>query len=246
MISIYKIIDLFWPILWGIPPKHKILTLLDLDICEKEIDITLELVQKVHDSEIDRKKIVETKSLVFIASSTIVVVITLSATKSIINYHEPIDIFMTFSYLILLTTIVYFARTIWLATEALKSRSYQSISFKDVIITSDKSNNTKEKVILQIVNKTRQNYNTINEKVDNMVLAQRYFQRGIILISLYGLLIFVYHLDLFSNCLFALNIFLNLRIFFIFFCLLFLMAIFLALKMLLFVFLLMHKKKLVH
>jgi predicted transporter len=48
---------------------------------------------------------------------------------------------------------------------------------------------------MTIVNKTRKNANTINEKVDNMTMAQEYFKRAIIVVVLYSLTIFLYSLS---------------------------------------------------
>ncbi|CAK8712288.1 hypothetical protein GMJAKD_01540 [Candidatus Electrothrix aarhusensis] len=187
MKKFHKAVDIVWPILRGTPEQPRIISFSDVEIGDSDIDATLELVLKISDSETERRANIETKSLVFITSTSIVAMITWQTSKSLMESNLPVNFFTFLAHFIVLLVVIYLSKTIYHSIEALKSRSYQNIGFKDVILNCK---NTKRELILTIINKTRANYNVINAKVDNMSLAQGFFQRSLFLFCIHALLIF--------------------------------------------------------
>tara|TARA_Y100001968_G_C19373705_1_gene726441 strand:- start:1084 stop:1491 length:408 start_codon:yes stop_codon:yes gene_type:complete len=83
------------------------------------------------------------------------------------------------------------SRTIWFALKTLERKAYFSISINDFLI-SEKEDDYFKRLIVEISNKINQNSIVINEKVDNMTMAQEYFKRAIIVVSIYSLIILIY------------------------------------------------------
>ena len=61
--KICKIFSFFWPVLCGPKPIYREILFSEINIDEEQIDKTLELILRVYDSEQDRKKIIENKSI---------------------------------------------------------------------------------------------------------------------------------------------------------------------------------------
>ena len=86
------------------------------------------------------------------------------------------------------------ARTVWFSIKALERRNYFSLSEKDFLIT-DAGDEFTKKLILMVANKTKKNSNTINSKVDSMVMAQEYFKRAIVVVSLYAFVLLFFYIS---------------------------------------------------
>lgn len=87
--------------------------------------------------------------------------------------------------LLLFVLMIYMARTIWFSIKALERRSYQTIEAMDFLVNADQPEYYKF-IIARVLNKIRINSQTINEKVDNMVMAQAYFKRAIVVVTIYS------------------------------------------------------------
>lgn len=99
---------------------------------------------------------------------------------------------MTVSILVFLLFILtlYMSRTVWFSIKALERKNYYSISVSDFLIKSAKEEYYIE-LIVEIANKIERNAITINNKVDNMTMAQEYFKRAIVVVALCSFVILI-------------------------------------------------------
>ena len=178
--------EYFWPLLDPLKKKDfNALTDKNIVIKDDDVDDCYDLTLKYYDSEDDRKKVVESKSTIFIGAVGFVIAILLSmATGLILNPKVQLSFLTSFSIIMWVFIVIFFCRAVWFSIKALERQKYDTISYKDFINKTD----FKRELILDIINKTRKNSITVNLKVDNMVMAQEYFKRGIIAVVLYAVI----------------------------------------------------------
>jgi len=180
-----KLTDFFWPVLEPLKKKDfKLFNVEDLTVEEADLDKCYDLTLRYYDSENERKKNIESKSTIFVSSIGFVIAILLSmATGLLLNPKIQLGFLTSFSIIMWIVIVVYFCRAVWFSIRALERQEYHTIGHKDYI-TKDKD--YWRKLITEIINKTRKNSITINLKVDNMVMAQEYFKRGILAAVVYS------------------------------------------------------------
>jgi hypothetical protein len=191
MKPISQIREFFWPLLE--PLKVKEITRVDSndivvqdDLLSKSLDYALKEFQ----SEEDRIKTVESKSSLFIGTISAVTTVIIAITTVLVK-GEALDWSIgVFSFLLFVLTI-YMARTIWFSIKALERRSYQTIEALDFLIKEPQPEYYKI-IIAKVLNKIKGNSQTINEKVDNMVMAQEYFKRAIVVVTIYSFVLFLF------------------------------------------------------
>jgi hypothetical protein len=185
--------EFFWPLLGPLKKKDfELFRVEDLTIKDDDLDTCYDLTLRYYDSENERKKIIESKSTIFIGSIGFVIAILLSmATGLLLNPKIQLSFLTSFSILMWVVIVIYFCRAVWFSIKALERQEYNTISHSDYV--KDKKD-FKRELITDIINKTRNNSRTINLKVDNMVMAQEYFKRGIIAVVLYSLIAGIYGL----------------------------------------------------
>lgn len=159
-------------------------------VASENIEKAFELKSKIHDSEEDRRKGIESKAAIFISTisiSTSVVV----ASNALISGNTDNTVAIKISVLISFVLCVYTLRTVWFCVRALERGNYHLLSFKDINIKGDKDAYYKH-LITVLVKKTAANYSTINAKVDNMTMGQSYYKIAIFIICLYAFFILVF------------------------------------------------------
>ena len=191
MSKIKKFRELFWPLLEPLNQvDFKPIHTDDLVIEENDLDLCWDLTLRYYDSEEDRRNSIETKSTIFISAIGFVIAILLSmATDLLLNSNIKAGFLTSFSILMWVFIVVYFCRTVWFSIRALERQGYHRIGYKD--ITTGRENYRKI-LITEVINKTRKNSLTINLKVDNMVMAQEYFKRGVVAAVIYSLVVGIY------------------------------------------------------
>jgi len=188
-----RVREFFWPLLEPLK-KHDFRPLHteDLTIEENDLDMCRDLALRYYDSEDDRKKAIESKSTIFISAIGFVIAILLSmATGLLLNPKIQFGFLTSFSILMWVVIVVYFCRAVWFSIRALERQEYHAIGYKDFMAGGEEY---RRKLIMDIINKTRKNSLTINLKVDNMVMAQEYFKRGIAAAVIYSIVAGVYGL----------------------------------------------------
>lgn len=183
---LYKIREAIWPLLDPYKEPNKEFSKLDIEdltICDSDLDKGLTLALKFYDTEENRRHAVESKSTIFIGAIGFVIAILLDMTLGfLINTSSNKSYLTIFLIIMWIIIAVYFSRSGWFALKVLEKKAFHCVGYKDFIKGND---NYSRKIIIDIINKTRLNSKIINEKVDNMVMAQEYFKRAIIATVIY-------------------------------------------------------------
>jgi len=186
--------EFFWPLLekMDIPNPIKIEPS-QIEVNEKHLEKTLEYAIDYHKSESERKKIVEGKSSLFISIISVITSIILVVTSVLVKVND-FSIIMFILVFLLFILSIYMGRTVWYALKTLERKTYFSISIND-FLTTEQGNTYYKKLISSITNKVRKNSIVINEKVDNMTMAQEYFKRAIVIVSLYSFIVLLFFIS---------------------------------------------------
>jgi hypothetical protein len=179
--------EFFWPVLEPLKKKDfNPFKVADLSVEENDLDTCYDLTLRYYDSENERKKTIESKSTIFISCIGFVIAILLSmATGLLLNPKIPLGFLTSLSIFMWVVIVVCFCRAVWFSIRALERQEYHTIDHKDYMAGGK---DYRKKLITDIINKTRKNSRTINLKVDNMVMAQEYFKRGIVAVVVYALI----------------------------------------------------------
>lgn len=153
-------------------PKSKYNNYLNLENLNqiKINDKDLEKSIKLYEFQRDRIKTVESKSIVFIGFFGSIVTILGIALKEVILVKNK-SITDYYLMVIMSILIIYTSMVIRFAIKALERKGYHSLDEKDIL-----NNQLKEKIV-SVINKMKRNYDSINEKVDSMTLAQEFAKR---------------------------------------------------------------------
>ncbi|MBB5638932.1 hypothetical protein HDE68_004870 [Pedobacter cryoconitis] len=179
--------EFFWPLLEieKPSPSAKEPTPFKLQIDEENIDQFLVLTNKINDAEEDRRKGIESKAALFISTISVATSIVVAANSMVISnstfgFHIMVSVFISF------VLSIYAVRTVWFAVKALERGNYFVLGLKEINFKGSKVNFQKHLVNCLVKNK-KLNQSTINSKADNMMMAQEYYKRAIIMISLFSL-----------------------------------------------------------
>jgi len=198
--------EIFWPLLEKVhAQKTQNLVPNEIKVENIHLQQTLQYAIAFYESEEQRKKTVEGKSSLFISIISIITSIILGVTTVLIKTNN-FSIVLLFLIFLLFVLSIYMSRTVWFSLKTLEKKAYYSISINDFLI-SEKSDEYFKKIISNITNKVRKNSISINEKVDNMTMAQEYFKRAIVIVSFYSFVILIFFIakagvnfpQLFSN-----------------------------------------------
>jgi hypothetical protein len=182
--------EFFWPLLEPeLQDSPSDITPNDINVQEEYLEKALEFALQNYYSEEERRKSIETKSALFIGTTTAATTIIIAST-SIIAKKDGSYV-MSIMLTLLCILVVYVARTIWFALQALERKGYHTISTNDYLTNSSELNYYKS-LVAKVINKTAKNSKTINRKVDSMTMAQEYFKRAIVTISIFPVLTLIY------------------------------------------------------
>lgn len=190
--------EFFWPILEPLNEEDAKPQLeFVLQIEEENIDTVLNLAKKISETEEDRRKGIETKAALFLSTISIATTLVVASNTMMNSKFEnglAINISLVISFLLSLYTI----RTVWFSVKALERGNYHVLGFKDINVKGNEKE-YKKNLIITIATQTRANYSTVDEKVDNLSMAQAYYKRAIVVISLYALWVVCFALFLKKN-----------------------------------------------
>jgi hypothetical protein len=193
--NIFKEIrEFFWPLLEKGEDNLPInLELSEITVDSSHLEKTLEYAIDCYNAESERKKSIESKASMFIGTISIITTVVLGVT-SILVKENNFDIAICALITLLFILTIYMSRTIWFSIQTLERRNYHSISINDFLL-SDSNEEYYKKIIAEVANKINRNALTINKKVDSMTMAQEYFKRAIIVVSLYSFVILLLFLS---------------------------------------------------
>lgn len=186
--------EFFWPLLEkGETQKLQSLEADEIKVENRHLEKTLQYAIDFYDSEAERKKTVEGKSSLFISIISVITSIILGVTTVLVKTND-FSIILLFLIFLLFVLSIYMSRTVWFSLKTLERKAYYSISINDFLI-DEKNDDYFKKLISEITNKVRNNSIVINEKVDNMTMAQEYFKRAVIIVSFYSLVILLFFIS---------------------------------------------------
>ena len=187
--AIINIREFFWPLLEKATPEieEENPAPIILKISDECLDQAFDLQLKVVEAEDDRRKSIESKAALFIGTISVTSSVVVAASALLIAnnaYTIQIKLFVILSCLLSLYTV----RTVWYSVKALERGNYVSLGLDDINFSSTKSDYA-QKVILTLEKANVFNQATINLKADYLTLAQNYYKRAIVVISIYTFLI---------------------------------------------------------
>jgi hypothetical protein len=186
-----RIREWFWPLLEDQPEQQvRDFSSTELVVADENIETVLRAAIKCYEAEEDRIKMVDTKSSLFIGTITVITSVIIAVTTALVKETFNGSIFALVLLLFFLT--LYMARTIWFSIRVLERRSFEVIDIEDYLLAESGPAYLRG-VIITIVNKTRINARTINNKVDFMVMAQEYFKRAIVVVTLYSFVLLLFY-----------------------------------------------------
>ena len=162
----------------------------DLIVSDENLEKVLEISTKDFQAEEDRSQTVESKSALIIGTITVITSVVLAVTTVMVK-DNTFNTSVFILVLLLWVLTLYMARTIWFSIKVLERKTYHTIDVEDYLVPETGDEYLKN-LIVKIINKTRANSDTINMKVNDMVMAQEYFKRAIVVLTLYSFVILLF------------------------------------------------------
>lgn len=178
--------ELIWPLLEPLPNNevHQV-NEENLHFNDNETDFILSYIEKYELNEESRRKDIESKATIFIGTFTVIVTILTSIIKNMTEQTEDsLDILLIF---VMILAIIYLSRSIWFSIKVLKRHRYFKFGFPKFMFEDNKDK--KKKIIVEKYNNIKRNQDEINIMVDNMTMAQEYFKRAIITVSVFSIIL---------------------------------------------------------
>lgn len=192
-IALTNVREFFWPLLddddSGLPIKDD-QDELKILVSNENLEKALELKFKIYDSEVERRKSIESKASLFIGTVSVTTSIVVAA-SALITSNNEITLAVKISVFISFILSIYTFRTVWFSVKALARGTYWVLVIDDINIKGSKAIYYK-RLISTLTKKTKANQDTINQKVDNLVLAQEYYKRAIVVISIYAFFVLIF------------------------------------------------------
>jgi hypothetical protein len=174
----------FWPLLEkGIKQEANEINIDKIKIDKSRLHDIFKNVYDCYKEEEERRKTVESKASLFIGTITVGGTIVIGSTSNFIKGDKfELSIFLLIFLLFILT--LYITRTIWFSVKALERKAYCSIAPTDFF---NEDNN--KQLVKDLVKGVEKNQKITNGKLDNMIMAQEYFKRAVIIIAIYSLVL---------------------------------------------------------
>ena len=184
--------EFLWPLLTKDENEEKPgFKLESVTVKAENLDKALELMLKIYESEDERNKNVESKASFFIGTISVLTTIAVGFTTILIK-ESTFKASLFFLLLLLFVMTIYMVRTVWFAVKALERRNYFSLSAKDFLNSAAYEAYTRQ-IISSVAVILMKNEDTINDKVNNMVMAQEYFKRAIVVVGVYAFFLVLFY-----------------------------------------------------
>ncbi len=163
---------------------------------DDEVDLILNYIEKYQESEEERRRTVESKSIIFIGTFGIAtVLLTNLVHQLILTDGVTFSFFKLFILGLITLAIVYLCRAVWFSVRVLERKGYHAIKFPKFILSD--SIDKKRRIAIEKYNNIKKDQDIINLKVDYMTMTQEYFKRAIIVIGLFSIIILLFNAILF-------------------------------------------------
>ncbi|MGC4234552.1 MAG: hypothetical protein QM594_16340 [Niabella sp.] len=161
-----------------------------LQLGDENLELAFQLQSKVYEAEEDRRKGTESKAALFISSLSLATTIIIAANSFIWSKNIP----DTAIKILVITSVIlsiYTLRTVWFSVKVLERSSYDVLGSTEINVSGNRLQYLK--YLIQLYSKMiQQNEKIVNGKVTNLVMAQEYYKRAIVIISIYSLLLLSY------------------------------------------------------
>jgi len=158
---------------------------LTIYIHEENLEKAFDLKIKMTEDEEDRRKSVESKAALLLSSIGLATSLVLGA-NSFVGTDNYLWSRAALGF-VCVVLCVYTLMTVLHAMRCLGRATYHRLSFEDINISGERE--AYHRVLLKKMNENiLQNQETINEKVNSMVMAQEFYLRSLITIFIYAVL----------------------------------------------------------
>lgn len=149
------------------------------------------MVEKSYLSESERMRTIESKASIFIGTTTFMATFIVGVSTYLAKADDHIGGFYVVMVLLAFLICLYMSRVLYLSIKALE---------RSVIVVVDplqfykeaNMDNYYKKLICYYINATTHNHKPINEKMNYVVAAQRYYKRVLTTLGLYAMTLFVF------------------------------------------------------
>jgi hypothetical protein len=162
----------------------------DFAFSDEEFDFLLKIAQNYQSSENERRKVVESKASVFIGAFAVATTIMLSLAKDLIS-SDTSSVFYFPNIILVVATIIYLCRTITFSICCLSRKYYKHVGFPFYLFSNANANQKKKTLLLDIINAIYSNQNIINDKYEQMVMAQKYFLRAVACVGILSVMLLI-------------------------------------------------------
>lgn len=182
--------ELFWPLLEKRDENVELSTSpkINLVIDKENLETALQYCTKMAEAEDDRRKGIETKAALLISTSSIASTILLAASALVTNQNQSNSWMIKGLVILSFVLVVYAIRTVWYSIKALVRQNVFVLDVNSVNLPGIREVYIKD-LIKNILLTTDKNKDSINAKMNNLVMAQEYYKRLICAIVFYALLI---------------------------------------------------------
>ncbi len=178
-----KLVNFFWPRLEGEPSRYTNFLAKNAAVDKNNLDDTLEFAKLMYQQEKERVSTIESKSMIYVGFFGAVIAIFAFMMKDLLMIENKTTLHIVALFFGGIVSI-YILQIMSYSIKAMERMSYESLDASDFLTKS------KQASIISIINMTKKNYDTINLKVDYMVMAHEFTKRLIwILLFLSGSLV---------------------------------------------------------
>ncbi len=150
--------------------------------------------RQYYQEEKDRVKSIEGKASMFITSSGFLGTVLIGTSNILIGQNDGPVLYKLILALCLLFFVVYMVSTVIYSIDALKRATYTRPD-PTTLITVENYELYKKNRVVDLLNSTLRNQDIANQKMDNVVMAQRHFRRLMLSVLAFVTVILIHVLD---------------------------------------------------
>lgn len=172
-----KILEIIWPRLEGDPSEYQDFLPEGFEVDNDKLDDAVDLSQQMYQYQKERVSTIEAKSIVYVGFFGAVIAVLAFVIKDILMVQNKTEIHNV-ALLSGGVISIYILQIMRFSIKAMERKAYF------VLDESDFLNKDRNMISVNIINKTKKNYDVINEKVDYMTMAQEFTKRLIWILSI--------------------------------------------------------------
>lgn len=180
--------EFVWPMLEGEASQNQAISVDPVvSLSDDCLEDAFKLQNKLFDAEDDRRKGIESKAALFIGTISVTSSVVV-ATSALLISNNAYSVQIRISVLLSCILSIYTVTTVWYSVKSLERRAYANLDFDDITVGSNKNEYFK-KLIIALEKAIRINQDSTNDKMSYLTLAQLFYKRAIVVISIYTFMI---------------------------------------------------------